>query len=101
MTKMAGGRCVYIPLRPKSTNAAQLPSSANWRLDVAELEAKITKHTKVLALNTPNNPLGKVFTIEELEEIANICVKYDLLCFSDEVYEWLVYDGNQHIRIGK
>ncbi|XP_063792574.1 kynurenine--oxoglutarate transaminase 1 isoform X2 [Pseudophryne corroboree] len=99
MTKMAGGRCVYIPLRPKLTDAGTQLSSWNWRLDPAELEAKITKRTKVLVLNTPNNPLGKVFNREELEEIANICVKYNILCFSDEVYEWLVYDGSQHIRI--
>ncbi|KAM5146702.1 kynurenine--oxoglutarate transaminase 1 isoform 2-T2 [Mantella aurantiaca] len=99
MTKMAGGRCVYIPLRSKPTDSGRLDSSGDWRLDPAELEAKITKHTKALVLNTPNNPLGKVFSKEELEEIANICVKYDIICFSDEVYEWLVYDGNQHIRI--
>ncbi|XP_040180648.1 kynurenine--oxoglutarate transaminase 1 isoform X1 [Rana temporaria] len=99
MTEMAGGQCVYIPLRPKPTDAGQVHSSGDWRLDPAELEAKITKRTKVLVLNTPNNPLGKVFSREELEEIANICVKYDILCFSDEVYEWLVYDGKQHIRI--
>ncbi|XP_018420831.1 PREDICTED: kynurenine--oxoglutarate transaminase 1 isoform X2 [Nanorana parkeri] len=98
MTKMAGGRCVYIPLRPP-TDTGQLHSSGDWRLDPAELESKITKNTKVLVLNTPNNPLGKVFIKEELEEIAHICVKYDILCFSDEVYEWLVYDGKQHIRI--
>ncbi|KAM9324322.1 uncharacterized protein PAF06_000347 [Gastrophryne carolinensis] len=99
MTKMAGGRCVYVPLKLQPTDAGQPPSSENWRLDLSELEAKITKRTKLLVVNTPNNPLGKVFSKEELEEIADICVRYDILCISDEVYEWLVYDGNQHVRI--
>ncbi|KAM4019632.1 kynurenine--oxoglutarate transaminase 1 isoform 2-T5 [Anomaloglossus baeobatrachus] len=99
MTLMAGGQCVYIPLRPRSSDDGKPPKSSDWRLDCTELEAKINKNTKMLVLNTPNNPLGKVFSGEELQEIANICVKYDLLCISDEVYEWLVYDGQQHIRI--
>ncbi|XP_068104609.1 kynurenine--oxoglutarate transaminase 1 isoform X2 [Hyperolius riggenbachi] len=99
MTKMAGGKCVCIPLRPRVTEAGQPQSCGDWRLDIAELEAKVTKHTKALVLNTPNNPLGKVFSKEELEDIANICVKYDIICISDEVYEWLVYDGRQHVRI--
>ncbi|KAG8447960.1 hypothetical protein GDO86_015169 [Hymenochirus boettgeri] len=99
MTKMAGGKCVYIPLRPKPTDEGESMTSENWRLDTSELAAKITKQTKILVLNTPNNPLGKVFSREELEEIADICVKHNVICFSDEVYEWLVYDGNQHVRI--
>ncbi|KAM3910616.1 kynurenine--oxoglutarate transaminase 1-like isoform 2-T2 [Leptodactylus fuscus] len=99
MTLTAGGRCVFVSLRPKSADDGKPQSSSDWRLDPAELEAKINKNTKILVLNTPNNPLGKVFTKEELEEIANICVKYDLICISDEVYEWLVYDGNPHVRI--
>ncbi|XP_073496153.1 kynurenine--oxoglutarate transaminase 1 isoform X1 [Phyllobates terribilis] len=99
MTLMAGGRCVYVPLRPRPADDGKSPKSSDWRLDPTELEAKINKNTKILVLNNPNNPLGKVFSKEELEEIAKICVKYDLLCISDEVYEWLVYDGCQHIRI--
>ncbi|XP_040260869.1 kynurenine--oxoglutarate transaminase 1 isoform X2 [Bufo bufo] len=99
MTLMAGGQCVFVSLRPKPADGGKPLNSGDWRLDLAELEAKINKNTKMLVLNTPNNPLGKVFNKEELEEIANICVKYDLLCVSDEVYEWLVYDGNQHVRI--
>ncbi|KAM4696058.1 uncharacterized protein WCC33_014786 [Rhinophrynus dorsalis] len=108
MVKMAGGKCVYIPLRPVSASilskksektAEDCLSSGNWRLDPDELASKISKRTKVLVLNTPNNPLGKVFNKAELEEIADLCVKHDILCFSDEVYEWLVYDDNKHVRI--
>ncbi|XP_053329301.1 uncharacterized protein LOC128503280 [Spea bombifrons] len=99
MVKMAGGKCVFIPLRPETTDAEKPLSSSNWRLDPDELASKINQRTKALVINTPNNPLGKVFSKEELERIADICVKYDILCFSDEVYEWLVYDDKQHVRI--
>ncbi|XP_053551455.1 uncharacterized protein LOC128642702 [Bombina bombina] len=99
MVKMAGGKCVFVPLRPKPTGKDESLSSGKWRLDIDELAANVTKRTKVIVINTPNNPLGKVFDKEELEEIADLCVKHDIVCFSDEVYEWLVYDGKQHIRI--
>ncbi|NP_001089870.1 kynurenine aminotransferase 1 L homeolog isoform X2 [Xenopus laevis] len=99
MTKMAGGKCVFIPLRPKPTDAGAPMTSGSWRLDLEELERKISGRTKILVINTPNNPLGKVFSKEELEEIADICIRHNIICFSDEVYEWLVYDGNQHVRI--
>lgn len=45
-------------------------------------------------------PLRYVFTREELQVIADLCIKHDTLCISDEVYEWLVYKGNKHIKIG-
>lgn len=56
--------------------------------------------TKVIILNTPNNPLGKVFTEAELTKIANLCKKWNVLCISDEVYEWMVYKPHKHVRIG-
>ncbi|XP_054854101.1 kynurenine--oxoglutarate transaminase 1 isoform X3 [Eublepharis macularius] len=99
MVKMAGGTPVFIPLRPKSAEGRTLTSSGDWQLDPEELEAKFTKRTKAIVLNSPNNPLGKVFSRKELELIAGLCVKHNILCFSDEVYEWLVYDGNKHVRI--
>ncbi|CAH2316310.1 kynurenine--oxoglutarate transaminase 1 isoform X1 [Pelobates cultripes] len=99
MVKMAGGKCVFIPLRPKTGNSEKSLTSGDWHLDPDELASKVNKHTKAIVINTPNNPLGKVFSKEELEIIADMCVKYNILCFSDEVYEWLVYDGNQHVRI--
>lgn len=75
-------------------------SSADFTLDKAELEGLFNAKTKVIILNTPNNPLGKVFTLEELTFIADLCKKHNVLCISDEVYEWLVYKPNKHIRIG-
>lgn len=56
--------------------------------------------TKMIIINTPHNPLGKVFQQEELETIAELCKKWNVLCLSDEVYEWMVYKPNKHIRIG-
>ncbi|KAM6431422.1 kynurenine--oxoglutarate transaminase 1 isoform 7-T7 [Liasis olivaceus] len=99
MARMAGGKPVFIPLRLKVTKSGKLASSRDWQLDPAELESMFTKRTKVLVLNSPNNPLGKVFSRVEMEHIAGLCVKHDVICFSDEVYEWLVYDGNEHVRI--
>ncbi|XP_058842896.1 kynurenine--oxoglutarate transaminase 1 isoform X2 [Acipenser ruthenus] len=98
MVKMAGGRAVYVPLRPKAAQGAAL-SSSDWVLDPEELASKFTKHTKAIVLNTPNNPLGKVYKREELQVIADLCVKHGALCISDEVYEWLVYDGAEHVKI--
>uniref|UniRef100_A0A4W3HCQ3 Kynurenine--oxoglutarate transaminase 3 n=1 Tax=Callorhinchus milii TaxID=7868 RepID=A0A4W3HCQ3_CALMI len=98
MAQMAGGRPVFIPLQPKPVSG-RMVTSADWELDPAELANKFTKRTKAVILNNPNNPLGKVFTRKELELIADLCVKHDVLCLSDEVYEWLVYDGKEHVRI--
>ncbi|KAM9793418.1 kynurenine--oxoglutarate transaminase 1 isoform 3-T3 [Syngnathus typhle] len=98
MVKMTGGKAVYIPLRPKVEGGGAL-SSGDWVLDSDELAAKFTPRTKAVVINTPNNPLGKVYTEEELQMIADLCIKHDALCFSDEVYEWLTYDGAQHVKI--
>lgn len=97
MVKMAGGVPKYIPLKPKKTDGTI--SSADWVLDNNELENLFNKKTKMIILNTPHNPLGKVFNRKELEKIAELCKKWNVLCISDEVYEWLVFDGCEHIRI--
>jgi N-succinyldiaminopimelate aminotransferase len=65
----------------------------DWGWDPAQLRAAITPATRVLLLNTPHNPTGKVFGAEELAEIARLCREHDLVALSDEVYEHLVYDG--------
>ncbi|CAH8431205.1 unnamed protein product [Heterobilharzia americana] len=98
MTIMAGGVPVYVPLRPTVADGEELTSNC-WKLNMKELESKITPRTKLLLLNTPHNPLGKVFNREELESIADICICHNLVCISDEVYEWLVFPPNQHIKI--
>uniref|UniRef100_A0A671WAB8 Kynurenine--oxoglutarate transaminase 1 n=1 Tax=Sparus aurata TaxID=8175 RepID=A0A671WAB8_SPAAU len=97
MVKMAGGKAVYVPLRPKAASGAVL-SSGDWVLSAEELASKFTPRTKAVVINTPNNPIGKVST-EELQMIADLCIKHDALCISDEVYEWLTYDGAKHVKI--
>ncbi|NXT77856.1 KAT1 transaminase, partial [Zapornia atra] len=99
MVKMAGGTPVFVPLRLKDPKDGKLMSSADWQLDPTELASKFSDRTKAIVLNSPNNPLGKVFSRAELELIAHLCVKHDVLCISDEVYEWLVFDGKEHTRI--
>lgn len=76
-------------------------TSADWVLDENELATLFSDRTKMLILNTPHNPLGKVFNSRELGVIADLCKKHNVLCLSDEVYEWMVYEPNKHIRIGK
>jgi kynurenine--oxoglutarate transaminase/cysteine-S-conjugate beta-lyase/glutamine--phenylpyruvate transaminase len=75
--------------------------SGDWVLDPSELTSLFNSRTTAIILNTPHNPLGKVFTQKELELIADLCKKWNVLCISDEVYEWLVYKPYKHIRIGK
>ncbi|XP_029024530.2 kynurenine--oxoglutarate transaminase 3 [Betta splendens] len=98
MVKMTGAKAVYVPLRPKREGGAAL-SSGDWVLSAEELASKITPRTKAIVINTPNNPLGKVYKTEELRVIADACVRHDMLCISDEVYEWLTYDGAKHVKI--
>ncbi|KAI6239321.1 Kynurenine-oxoglutarate transaminase [Aphelenchoides fujianensis] len=92
--RMAGGVPVPITLdlRPNAT------TSADYRLDVAKLKSKLTERTKMILLNNPNNPTGKLYEREELEAIAEIVREHDLLVISDEVYEWHVYPGKPMIR---
>uniref|UniRef100_A0A4W6BWC3 Kynurenine aminotransferase 1 n=1 Tax=Lates calcarifer TaxID=8187 RepID=A0A4W6BWC3_LATCA len=98
MVTMAGGKAVYVPLRPKVGGGTVL-SSGDWVLSAEELASKITPRTKAIVINTPNNPLGKVYKTEELQMITDLCIKHDMLCISDEVYEWLTYDGAKHVKI--
>jgi len=69
----------------------------DWALDVDALKAAITPRTRAILLNTPANPSGKIFTRAELESVADVCREHDLFLFTDEIYEYFIYDGHQHI----
>lgn len=97
---MAGGTPIYVPLR--AADATQYASE--WLLDMDELEAAFSLRTKLMVINTPMNPIGKVFSRAELTQIAALVQKHNILLLSDEVYEWMVYpaaDGTptEHVRI--
>lgn len=70
-----------------------------WALDLDAVRAAITPKTRVLVLNTPCNPSGKVFTREELEALAALSIEHDLFVFADEIYEHFVYSGHEHVSI--
>ncbi len=84
---MAGAQRRVVPLQPP-----------DWSFDPEQLAAAVTPRTRVLLLNTPHNPTGKVFSVEELDAIARICVDHDLIAVTDEVYEHLVFDG-RHVPL--
>jgi aspartate aminotransferase len=75
-------------------------SAANsFKATPAQIKKEINSKTKVLILNSPSNPTGCVYTLDELKEIAEICVKNKIIVVSDEIYEKLIYDGLTHISI--
>ena len=81
-TDIAGAKPVYVALRP--------PQNV---FDPDELRASFTPRTKAIIVNTPNNPTGRVFTRQELELIASLCVEHDVIAITDEIYEHIRYDG--------
>ncbi len=71
----------------------------DWSYDPAELERAFGDATKAIVINTPNNPTGKVFARSELEHIAALCRKWDVVAVTDEIYEHILYDGAQHVTL--
>lgn len=82
---MNGGKPVYVPLRPPSDASDRVVSSHEWKLDVDELRSKITPRTKIIVVNTPHNPVGKVFDEDELRAIGQVAEEHNLIILSDEV----------------
>lgn len=91
--QMAGGVPRYVRLRPPD------PRHPRWWFDEAELAGAFGPRTKLLILNTPHNPTGKVFTEEELGMIAGLCRQHGTVVLADEVYEHLVFPPARHVRI--
>ncbi len=71
----------------------------DWTFSAAEVARAITPRTKAIIVNSPGNPSGKVFSRQELESIAAIVQQYDLLVFTDEIYEYFLYDGRTHVSL--
>jgi aminotransferase len=71
----------------------------DWHFDPDELAAAFNERTKAIVVNTPNNPTGKVFTRDELEQIAALCRRHDSYAVTDEIYEHILYDGAEHISL--
>src|SRR5271167_4387110 len=85
---LSGANPRFVKLRPP-----------DWSYDERELAAAFGPHTKAIILNTPNNPTGKVFSRAELEFIRDLCVRWNTMCITDEIYEHIIYDGNEHISM--
>jgi aspartate/methionine/tyrosine aminotransferase len=85
---MAGGTLRPVTLYPP-----------DWRFDPDELAAAFGPRTRLLLLNTPHNPTGKVFRRDELELLADLCQRWDVVAVTDEVYERILFDGAEHIPL--
>jgi aminotransferase len=71
----------------------------DWHYDPDELKKAFNNNTKAIIINTPNNPTGKVFSRNELSEIAQLCIEWDVYAITDEIYEHILYDGNEHVSM--
>ena len=85
---LAGATPRFVPVRPPG-----------WTFDPDELAAAFNDKTKAIVLCNPNNPTGTVCTREELEQVAALCRKWDVIAITDEIYEHILYDGRKHIAL--
>jgi aminotransferase len=90
---LSGARPRFVKLRPPASDGGE------WTFDEKDLRAAFDKNTKAIIVNTPNNPTGKVFTRAELELIRDLCVEFDVLAITDEIYEHILFDGTKHISM--
>ena len=89
MVELASGRAVGVPLSPDD----------NWKVTRDRLEAAVTPASRILVINSPNNPTGRVLDESELNAIAEFAQAHDLLVFTDEMYEKIIYDDHKHISL--
>ncbi len=102
---LSGATPRFVSLRPPQK------AGGEWTFDPQELreafQHKVRSHhahpskTKAIIVNTPNNPTGKVFSRKELELIRDLCVEYNVLAITDEIYEHILYDGSEHISLAR
>ena len=86
--ELLGCKPVFVTLNPP-----------DWSFTRQQLKQAITPRTRAIVVNTPGNPSGKVFSEQDLATIADICIEHDLVCLTDEIYEYFVYDGRWHISM--
>lgn len=86
---MSGAKMVWVPLR-----------EPDWSFDREVLAAAFGPKTRAIIINTPNNPTGKVFSLDELSFIAELCIKHNVLAITDEIYEHIIYTEQPHISLG-
>ena len=89
MVHLAEGKPVFVPTYEED----------EFRLLSEAIAEKVTRKTKLLILNSPNNPTGAVLSREDLRGIAEVCEDHDLFVISDEIYEYIIYDGAEHVSI--
>jgi len=95
MIEIYGGKPRFSTLEPPKEDSQQ------WTIDFESLESLFNSKTKAIIINTPHNPTGKVFQQAEYDKLIQILKKWpQVLIFADEVYEHVIYDKNQHLRIG-
>ena len=85
---ISGAVAIWVPLEPP-----------DFSFDPERLARAVTPRTKAIIFNSPNNPSGKVFSRADLQIIADLCIRHDLLAITDEIYEHIVYDGLGHTPI--
>jgi methionine aminotransferase len=86
--KLNGGIAVSIALK-----------APDFSIDWKEVRSKVTARTKLIIINSPHNPCGRILSAEDLQALKDICEEYDLILLSDEVYEHIVFDGKSHESI--
>lgn len=82
----AGAKPVFVPLVPP-----------HYELDLDRLRKAFSNKTRAILLNTPHNPTGRVFTRAEMQGVAALCMEFNAVCVTDEIYDHIVYDGREHI----
>src|SRR6202163_1247992 len=90
---ISGAKPRFVKLRPPDT------PDGEWTFDEGELRAAFHNNTKAIVEKAPNNPPGKVFSRSELELIRDLCVEFNVLAITDEIYEHILYDGARHVSI--
>jgi len=91
---LSGATPRYVTLRSPED---PVRPGASWTFDPGELAAAFNNRTRAIIINTPNNPTGKVFSLDELNLIAGLCRKWGVLAITDEIYEHILYDGATHV----